>query len=295
MPAPKKESTFLEFYGGKVRIEKKPWGDHFRFIKEGTKGGLISSTSVTRLLDKSQVLIKWAVGLVGGHITSFLETAKSDSFSREEISLVVGEAVLKPEEKKVAGGEVGDIIHTFAHDFAKAKIEKKKVPSIEHLDESDDKHRQALNGINAFLDWYNNNEVEFIKMEEPVYYNSLIAGDSKEGEPVIEYVGIMDLLARVNGVIKVVDYKTSKGVYSDQRYQVSSYKQAWNSNNDELQADSSLILNFGKETGDLIQKDITQAEHQDDFDFGFKGLYLVAVREKTLEAERNQAKKDELQ
>lgn len=295
---PKRPSTFHTFYGGKITIEKKPWGDHFRFIKSNTgKGGMLSSTKVTKRLDKSEVLIKWAVGLVCGHMTSHFENAKSSTFSREEISLVVAEALLKPEEAKVKGGSTGDIIHDFAHAFALAKMNGTTLPTLDHLDESqDDEHRKALNGINAFLDWYNANDVEFLEMEQLTYYNSELAGDTKEGEFVIEYIGIIDLVARVNKIVSIIDYKTSKGVYSDQRYQLASYRKAWNSQlapSDPLFAKSSAVLNFGKETGDLVQKTMTPEESQLDFDFGFKGLFLASVREEQLSAEYFDSKKNE--
>lgn len=291
-------STFFKFYGGKIIIEMKPWGDHYRFIRIDTgKGGLLSSTKVTKRLDKSEVLIKWAVGLVCSHITTHFEKQKSEKFSREEISLVVAEALLKPEEAKVKGGSTGDIIHDFAHAFALAKMEGKPLPTVDHLDESqDDEHRKALNGINAFLDWYNANDVEFMAMEQLTYYNSLLAGDTKEGEFVIEYIGIIDLVARVNNVVTIVDYKTSKGVYSDQRYQIASYVNAWNSNlseSDPMRAKSSAVLNFSKETGELVQKTLTLEESKLDYDFGFKGLFLASVREEQLSAEYFNNKKNE--
>lgn len=293
-----KETTpneIFSFYGGKISIEKKKWGQSFRYLRSDTgKGGILSVTGCTKKLDKSDVLIKWAVGLVGSHITGTIEANKAMTFSKDEIFLVVNEALLKPEEGKVKGGLAGDIIHDFAHDFAKAKIAGTALPTIDHLDEKDEVQGKALNGINAFLDWYNSNKVEFIEMEQLTYYNSEYAGDEFviDGQKVIvEYFGILDLFARVNGVLEVVDYKTSKGVYSDQRYQVSAYFKAKNSNSDKKnQAKNTLILNFGKETGDLIEKRIPAEEVAKDFR-AFIGLQMVATREKELDAEYQASKK----
>lgn len=288
---PKRPSEFFKFYDGKVTIEVKPWGDYFRYIKVGSKGGMFSPSAVTKNLDKSRALLPWAIGLVGTHIRSFFEVSKGESFSKDEIFLVVAEAILKPEEAKVEGGTSGDLIHTFAHEFAKAKIAGTAVPTLDHLDEENPVHAKALNGINAFLDWYNANDVEFLKMEEPIYYNSLLAGETKEGEPVIEYSGRMDVFARVNGELEIVDYKSSKGVYSDQRYQVSAYFKAHNTNAPtKLIAKGYRILNFSKETGALIEKYVPAEEVEKDFS-AYKGLYAVAVREKELDAEYLATKK----
>ena len=292
MAKDKKPNEIVSFYGGRAQVEIQPWGDHFRYKRVGERTGYLSVTAVTKNLDKSHALIPWAVKLVGTHITSFFEASVSNQFSKEEIFVVVAEAVLKPEEAKVKGGTSGDFIHDFAHDFAKSKRDGSTPPTIAHLDQKDETHMKALNGINAFLEWYNANEVEFLEMEKLVYYNSFLAGDSKEGEVVIEFIGILDLLARVNGVVGVWDYKSSKGIYSDQRYQNSAYWKAYNSDN-ALKAEVGGILNFGKETGELIKGEYPTVEVTKDFDFGFKGLYLTTLREKELEAERTAAKKAE--
>lgn len=291
-------SEMLSFYGGKVMIEKKKWGDHYRFkrIWGDKKDSILFATSITKNLDKSRALLPWAVGLVGTHITSTLETNGSErKYHRDEIILLVQEAVLKPEEAKVKGGSTGDIIHTFAHEFALHILDpkNKKMPTVDHLDEEkDDEHRKAFNGINAFLDWYNSRKVEFVAMEEVVYYNSFLAGDTKEGEHVIEFGGIIDLLAKVGGKLGVWDYKTGKAIYSDQRYQNAGYLKAYNSNPKYGSAVFGGILNFGKETGELVMGEYSLEEIYRDYEFGFKGLYLATVREKELEAEREALKKE---
>lgn len=281
-------------------IEKKKWGDHYRFkrIWGDKKDSILFATSITKNLDKSRALLPWAVALVGAHITSTLDTNGSEKkYVRDEIFLLVQEAMMKPEEAKVKGGSTGDIIHTFAHEFALHMIDPKnnKMPTVDHLDEEkDDEHRKAFNGINAFLDWYNSRKVEFVAMEEVVYYNSLLAGDTKEGEHVIEFGGIIDLLAKVGGKLGVWDYKTGKAIYSDQRYQNAGYLKAYNSNPKYGSAVFGGILNFGKETGELVMGEYSLEEIYRDYEFGFKGLYLATVREKELEAEREALKKEAL-
>lgn len=284
--APKRPSEMLSFYSGQVTIEKKPWGDHYRFIKVGTKGGLLSSTKCTRYLDKP-ALIGWAVQLVGTHITSTFQSRTGATFTKDEIMLVVGEAVLKPEEAKVKGGKTGDFIHDFAHDFALSKITGSPAPTIDHLDEEDPEHKKAINGINAFLDWYNTrgNKVKFLAMEIPTYYNSLFAGDSKPGEEVVEYIGIIDLVAEVRGKTGVWDYKTGKRIYSEQRYQLSSYRKGKLADGIDIPAPQvSGVLNFSKETGELNEVVIENGESDKDFG-AFKGLWAVAKREAELDAD----------
>lgn len=289
--APAKPSEFETFYNGAVTIEKKPWGDHYRFMID-KRTGILSNTRVTSYLDKSQALLPWAVGLVGTHVKSTFESRSGDSFSKEEIYLVVQEAVMKPEEAKIAGGKTGDVIHDYAHAFAIADINKTPLPPVPNLDHLPEEEKdKALNGINAFLDFYNENDVEFLQMEKLTYYNSLLAGDTKEGEEVIEYLGILDLLARVNGKVGVWDYKTGKRVYNEQRYQLSGYFKAWNSNpdNKKLLCEESGVLSFSKDTGELTICRVNPEESAKDFK-AFKGLHAVAQREVELEKERTSKK-----
>ena len=104
---------------------------------------MLSSTKCTRYLDKSGALLPWAVQLVATHITSTFESRTADAYTKEEIMMVVSEAVLKPEEAKTKGGLQGDLIHDFAHDFAKAKIEKTPLPTLDHLDENNEDHKKS--------------------------------------------------------------------------------------------------------------------------------------------------------
>lgn len=292
--ATKKTVELIPFYDGKVFIEKKPWGDHYRFkrIIGDQKDSILFATNITKNLDKSRALLPWAVALVGSHITGTIAEHGNRTYSKDEIVQLVQEAMLKPEEAKVSGGNVGTMIHDFAEQFAKATLNNQEYPTLDHLDEENEEHKKAINGINAFLDWYNSRNVEFVAMEEVVYYNSFYAGDTKEGEPVIEFGGIMDLLAKVNGKLGVFDYKTGKAIYSDQRYQNSGYFKAYNSNPKYGQAVFAGILNFSKETGELVKGEYTLSEILRDFDYGFKGLYLATVREKELEEEREALKKE---
>ena len=289
----KKPVELIPFYGGKVIIEKKPWGDHFRFkrIIGDQKESILFATNVTKNLDKSRALLPWAIALVGSHITGTIADHGVRTYSKDDIAMLVQEAMLKPEEAKVSGGNVGTMIHDFAEAFAKATLSKVDYPTLDHLDEENEEHKKAINGINAFLDWYNSNHVEFVAMEEIVYYNSLFAGDTKEGEVVVEFGGIMDLLAKVNGKLGVFDYKTGKAIYSDQRYQNAGYFKAYNSNAKYGKAEFAGILNFSKETGELVKGEYQLYDVIRDYEFGFKGLYLATVREKELEDEREALKK----
>ena len=297
---PKANVQEFSFYGGKAIVEKKPWGAHYTHKRRGSAKTLISVTGITKKLDKSGALIPWAVGLVCSTITQQLEKESSErlSYTKDEILLMVEEGRRSPETAKVSGGTTGTFIHDFAHDFAKAKIAGIDVPTLDHLSPEIPEQQKALNGISAFLDWYNDNDVEFLEMEKMFYYNSFLAGDSgpEEEDPnFVEYFGYADLVAKVNGKLAMIDYKSSKGIYSEQKYQLRGYSHARDkeimfhrmNGNGALYPDETtqcdMVVNFNKITGELMTEIVEQADRDKNLQ-AFLGLYKVAVREKELGA-----------
>lgn len=284
--AKKKESyPTIEFFGGDAVLEcvpdKKPNGESYtRYRKQGEKSYVLSATRITGKLDKSRPLMIWQGRLIAAHLRGYVEKAKAAHFLKDELFVVIDEALKAPETAKEDAGDVGRLIHEYAHDFAKFKLGKGEEPDLDKFDESNEVHAKALNGIAAFLEWYNGNKVEFLEMEVPYFYNSLLNGvPGKE----LEYVGVIDLVAKVNGELEVLDYKSSKGIYSEQRYQVSAYYMAYNAQHPVNTAKRVRILNFNKETGELIEQAIEREDIAKDFD-AFFGLYLVACRERDLGA-----------
>lgn len=282
---PKKAANVesFSFYGGQVIIEKKPWGQHFRYSIKGRTGGILSSTRITGKLSKGDVLMTWAINTVTGHLRKAIEESKDEKFGRDWLGIAIDAALREPERLKVEGGLSGSTIHEYAHDFAKADIAGVDLPDPKpYLDkiENEETRKRAENGIGAFLDWFNQNNVEFLEMEKLLYYNSTLSGATKADNPFcVEYLGIADLVARVNGRIAVIDYKSSKGIYSDQEYQVDSYKLAYNANAEKgMEAADSMIVNFHKETGELLTKIIAEDESKKNAT-AFFGLFFVARRE----------------
>ena len=64
------------------------------------------------------------------------------------------------------------------------------------------KRREAQIAVNAFLDWEAANKVKFVSSERVVY--------SKKHD----YIGKMDIEAKVNGKLSMIDIKTSNGLYN---------------------------------------------------------------------------------
>jgi len=74
--------------------------------------------------------------------------------------------------------------------------------------------KQVLMGVSAFLDWEREHEVTFLSSERVVY--------SKKHD----YIGKMDIEAKIDGKLCLVDLKTSNGLYNTVGLQTAAYLMA---------------------------------------------------------------------
>jgi len=229
-----------ELYNGEVKIDFYP-GSH-RYKLQGEKNYLLSVTTCTGVIDKSRVLINWALGLANTHLKQFLEDRQGQHFTSDELLPVVEEAIKLHTIKKEEAASIGTQTHDYAEKFGKAILAGENLPDIDpNLDE------RVVNGINAFLQWFNTHNVQFLDAERMLY--------SKQNE----YVGFTDAIAVLDGKKTIIDYKTSKGIYSDYNYQLAAYWAAYEEETGD-KLDQALIAHFDKETGDFATKVITREE-----------------------------------
>lgn len=221
-------------YNGDVLVDFYPNSHRYKF--PDSKTYLISVTASTGIIDKSTALVKWATELSRDSLINLLEQGKV--ITREDIF----SASTKHTEKKEEAGGFGSQVHDYAEKFAQAQIRDEDLPDIE-----DDAPLEVINGISAFLDWVTSHEVKFISAERLVY--------SKRHE----YVGFCDAVALVDGVLSVIDYKTSKRIYSSHHYQAAAYALAI-SEEDKKPIIQTIVICFNKETGEFVKEEMRGEE-----------------------------------
>ena len=249
----------VALYQGTVKITF--WPDSHRYKLAGAKDYLISATAATGVVDKSRFLIPWAVNLTANYLRKWLETNPSP-YLPGQLLPVIDEATKQHTLKKEEAASIGDLVHAYAESTAMACIHGGEIPPI-----PEDAEPELVAGINAFLDWYIKNDVKFIHAEKIVY--------SREHG----YVGIVDAIAKVNGQTVLIDYKTSKAVYNEHRYQVAGYRQAYEEEYGKL--DGAFILHFDKETGECGVHALTDDDHKKDLP-AFLACLTLKKREKEL-------------
>ena len=101
-------------------------------------------------------------------------------------------------------------IGTLAHQWIEA-ILLGQAPDLSKW--SQEQQDLASNSVIKFLEWHDQHRVEVVETEKPLASEKHLYG------------GTLDVLARVDGSLGLVDIKTSKAIYDDHMYQVAAYNQ----------------------------------------------------------------------
>lgn len=221
MPKPTAEFEEFDLYKGKVKIKFYP--NSHRYLANGkpTDG---SVTGIIGIKDKSGGLVPWAVALGCNHIRDkwlkSQEITEQDFIDAENLHTV----------KKLEAANVGTEVHDWVEKYIKFLL-KKKGHEMPEMPES----KEAQIGVNAFLDWVADNKVVFKSSERAIY-------SRKYG-----YVGKMDIEAKVNGELCLLDIKTSSDIRNDFYMQTAAYVRADEEESDRVYA-GRWIIRLSKET-----------------------------------------------
>lgn len=268
-----------QLYNGEVEITFYP--DSHRYKLAGEKSYLLSATAITGIIDKSRVLIPWAVGLTGSYLRKYLEEHQGEKFTSEELAPIIEEALNQHNQKREEAADTGSQVHDMAERIGMALKNNESIEDItkeisemdsasknpELSEEEANKLQNVVNGITAFIDWVVDHNVKFIECERMVY--------SKKHK----FVGITDAIIEIDGKRYLIDYKTSKGVYSNMYYQVAGYTIAYEEETG-IKLDGQMLIHFNKENGQFAVKDITPEENainQETF------LHCLAVKQREKE------------
>ncbi len=110
-----------------------------------------------------------------------------------------------------------------------------------------------FNPVSSFLKWETKFKPEWIGAERKIYCDRF------------KYAGTVDAVAKINGRVCVIDFKTSKKIYKPYHLQVTAYAQAIKRIDGLRQWPLGMILRLDKETGEYEQKVFEPKDHFDMF------------------------------
>lgn len=161
-----------------------------------------SVTTVLSVLDKP-ALIPWAINMcIDGAVNSLTPRQKYTPTD-------VRKAMVAAKWSYKAKSEEACNIGTSVHDITEYFFKHGALPEIDW--EANDEIRRS---VMSFMDWGLAHEMEVVSLEVPI-----------EGPG---YAGRLDAVIRLDGVVTLVDYKTSKGFYDTYPMQLAAYTYAYN-------------------------------------------------------------------
>ena len=106
-----------------------------------------------------------------------------------------------------------------------------------------------FNSVSSFLKWEEKFKPEWLYEERKIYCDRF------------KYAGTVDAVAKINGRVCVIDFKTSKKIYKPYHLQVTAYAQAIKRIDGLRQWPLGIILRLDKETGQYQQKVFEPKDH----------------------------------
>lgn len=216
----------IPLYGGSVTLEYDE--EKHRYAVDGKP--LAGATSITGIADKSQVLMGWAVK----QTLLFIESKIVPGLPLDEVQIrgLIREARNAHRQKTQHAADIGTEVHGWVEKHIKAVLDNGKQPVMP-------KNPAVKAAVQAYLKWEDEHKVEYIFAEKKVV--SLQHW----------FAGTLDILALVDGVLTLLDIKTSSGVYEEHYMQTAAYKHAVEEEYPEENIKQRIILHLPRDTGIL--------------------------------------------
>jgi hypothetical protein len=210
-------------------IRRSPMGRHYKI--DGFQ--FPSVTTIISDCTEKPALVQWSANMVCEFIRQNCYSAPENAFySVGEEDLDRARFNFRDVSKTALN--IGSAVHQSIEDYLMTGKDPERTKEDDRI----------LAGFVAFLEWMEEHHVEVMGVEEMVIGNC--------------WAGTRDLKAKIDGVISVVDFKTSKAIYaSEMGPQIAAYRSP------DADVEASWILRLDKETGVPEFKDFSKRYEQD--------------------------------
>ena len=192
-------------YGGDITLKYQP-GKHIYSIGDGDKEkGVYGVTGVTGILPKD-----WMAGYVRKHAKLYLNDTPISLVG--DITKHINNALMASYYHGKRAAQIGTNVHQAVQNW----LENDARELLESKEEE--------NSLLAFGLFIKDNKLGTIFSERKCLYMSVSKGKLKD--PV--YAGTVDWIGLLNGKRTIIDWKTSKGIYSSHIMQANAYACAIN-------------------------------------------------------------------
>ena len=234
-------------YNGKH--EAKYFDKSHRYTIDGVRKK--SVTGILGVAKETDILIMWAVKMARLYLLEIIESGGMITIGD------VLEACTAWRTKRDTAAGLGTQVHDWIETYVKAQQTGDEEPELP----TDEK---VLNGVTGFLSWVGENDIEFLDSEFIVYSEKY------------DYTGKPDAVAKVNGLLTLVDYKTGSVVDWSAHAQVSAYLEAIAEEKGKNMFKNRVIVQISKDTGEVTVHDLGMEQHELDFK-AFLGALAISV------------------
>lgn len=202
MPAEKIE---LELYGGRVKVRHYPVSHKYYVnVKDSSFKQKTGVTTFIGIKDKSTPLQKWYQQITADFLLNLIDRGIPLDY---ELAI---EAAVQNEIQLTKATNIGKEAHEWCELFIRHQLKEKGFEKLPDMP----KRKGAVEGVNGFIEWWEQNHIQPIATEKIVY-------SLKH-----DYIGTLDFDAKINNVRSLIDFKTSNGLYNGVRLQTIGYKDA---------------------------------------------------------------------
>jgi len=203
-------------------------------------------TTITGLLPK-----EWMGPWVAKETCAFIEKGLKEIYEREEmLSLDYALDIVKKgkgawRRKADKAAESGTTAHAYLESYIKDKM------GLELLTPDLPADPLARNAIELFFRWELENQVKWLHSEVVV------------GSERFMFGGKFDAIAAVNGLVTLIDFKTSSGIHKEYYYQLAGYQSAYEEMKKEPAIAQRMVLWIPKTGADFEARIVPTPYEQD--------------------------------
>lgn len=206
-------------------------------------------TTITGQIDKSAILMKWAVKMmlkwlhknwvkyVTEEIKNILKDEKDKSpvwiefESKDDYFKMLEDGKDHYEEISDDARIVGNCVHDLSHEYIKAEWAERVFLfdyEIKSIAEKNKLPKELIKTVESrfkkVLEWYEKNVVRFLESEQPIFSED--PGYCGTFDQLVELKPCSEKDNMIIGGIYMIDLKSSKGFYDGQREQICAYRRA---------------------------------------------------------------------
>ena len=241
------KKEYHRFYNDEITLEYDPEKHTYAVIDKHSIIPVPSVTTVVKVIDKSQILINWAVKLTVEKLLS------SISFPIDEQEFVKKVLLAKKahRERLEDAGNVGTRSHDWIEWYIRQTLSsaKDQVSYLSDLDQDQSYDDRIKSCCSAAVGWMLKHDVRWVSTERKIYSREYMYAGTLDGIAIVSSCDNRECCPHeFKDRLSLIDWKTSNQLYQEYLFQTAAYQHAYQEETGDSIVDR-WIIRLGKEDG----------------------------------------------